>query len=244
VSAVSLFLRAVPAPHDWDDARATPTALVRARIFDAITRSVAEKGYAGATVTDITARARISRRTFYEHFADKEECFLLAYETASRATMSEIEQATNDVPVDDWRRRLTVALDTYIGILAEDPQLAQVTLIDVLAAGPRALLVREHVLDNYVDFYRRLSIRARQADSVAPVPSLFLRGIVGATAEIVQHELMADRASELPDLVPTLVTFTLTVLGDGAGMSRPVAGSSASPVGRPPLEGRQQAPSS
>src|ERR1700690_1931506 len=109
MSVPSLFLRAVPAPHDWDDARATPAALVRARIFDGITRAVADKGYAAATVADITARSRISRRTFYEHFADKEECFLLAYEAAGRATLREIATATAGVPAADWRGRLTGA---------------------------------------------------------------------------------------------------------------------------------------
>jgi AcrR family transcriptional regulator len=244
MSVPSLFLRAVPTPHDWDDARATPEALVRARIFDAIIRAVADKGYAAATVADITARSHISRRTFYEHFADKQECFLLAYEAASRATLREITTATAQVPAADWRRRLTVALETYIGVLAEDPELAQVTLIDILGGGPRALALREQILENYTDFYRRLSVRARQAGSVNPVPNVFLRGIVGAIAEIVQHELMANRARELPSLVPTLVTFTLTLLGVRSGTSEPIDGTSAAPVGQPHPEGEHPAPNS
>jgi len=244
MSVSSLFLRAVPAPHDWDDARATPAALVRARIFDAIIRAVADKGYAAATVADITARSHISRRTFYEHFADKEECFLLAYEAACRATLREIATATEKIPAADWRARLTVALETYIGVLAEDPDLAQVTLIDILGGGPRALALREQILENYIDFYRRLSVRARQAGAVAPVPDVFLRGIVGAIAEIVQHELMANRARGLPSLVPTLVTFTLTLLGDHPGTSEPIDGTSAAPVGQPNPEGQHPAPNS
>lgn len=210
----SVFLRAVPAPHDWDDARATPLALVRARIFDAITRAVAEKGYAATTVADVTGRARISRRTFYEQFSDKEDCFLQAYEAAARATLDEVAAATRRVPPDDWRGRLVVSLETYIGILAEDPELAQVTLIDILGAGPRALALREQILAQYTAFYRRLAARmARPADS-ALVPEVFLRGLVGAIAEIVQHELLAHRARELPELVPTLVQLALTVLGE------------------------------
>jgi AcrR family transcriptional regulator len=214
MSATSLFLRAVPAPSDWEDARATPVALIRARILDAVTRAVAEKGYAAATVADITARSHLSRRTFYEHFADKEECLLAAYESASRATMREIERATIGIAAEDWRMRLNVALTTYVGILAEDPELAQVTLLDVLGAGPAALRLREQILDQYTDFYRRLAVRACQADGLTPVPDVFLRGLVGAIAEIVQHELLEDRAGTLPALVPTLEQLTLAVLGE------------------------------
>jgi len=214
MGATSLFLRAVPAPSDWEGARATPAALIRARIFDAITRAVAEKGYAATTVADITARCRISRRTFYEHFADKETCFLGAYESASMATLESIAQATAPIAATEWQERLRVALETYVGILAEDPELAQVTLIDILGAGPRALVMREDVLERYTDFYRRLSARASHSGAVTPVPDVFLRGLVGAIAEIIQRELLADRARELPQLVPTFVQLTLTVFGD------------------------------
>ncbi len=216
MSATSLFLRAVPAPADWADARTTPTALLRARIFDAITRAVAEKGYAATTVADVTARARISRRTFYEHFADKEECFLGAYESASRTTLGEIALATSRLAPEDWRARMRIALETYVGILAADAELAQVTLIDILGAGPRALALREQILQHYTDFYRRLAARACQVSGLAPVPDVFLRGLVGAIAEVVQQELLDGRGRELPALVPTLVHLTQRVLGDPA----------------------------
>lgn len=217
MSTVSLYLRAVPAPADWDDARATPAALVRARIFDAIARAVAEKGYAATTVADVTARARVSRRTFYELFSDKEECFLLAYESAAQTTLAEIAQATARVPAEDWRARLHVALETYVGILAEDPDLAQVTLLDILGAGPRALTLREGILARYTDMYRVLARQASAAGALGPVPDEFLRGLVGAIAEIVQQEIHAGRVQELPPLLPTLVEFALAVLGGRNG---------------------------
>jgi AcrR family transcriptional regulator len=232
MSTTSLFLRAVPPPTDWEDARGTPAALVRARIFDAITRAVAEKGYAATTVADVTARSQISRRTFYENFADKEECFLRAYESASQATLSSIANATRDVPVENWRERLGIALATYVGVLAEDPQLAQVTLIDILGAGPAALAIREGVLEQYTDFYRRLSARACRAGSMTPVPDVFLRGLVGAIAEIVQHELLAGRVQELPDLVPMLEQLTLTIFGDPGAQARSEVGEPRRPRSR------------
>jgi AcrR family transcriptional regulator len=204
----------VPAPHDWEDARGTPLALVRARIFDAIIRAVAEKGYAATTVADVTARSRISRRTFYEQFSDKEDCFLQAYEAASQATLDAVAAATRGIPVAEWHEHLRISLETYVAVLAEDPELAQVTLIDVLGAGPRALALREGILAQYTDFYRRLAARLARTHSLPPVPDVFLRGLVGAIAEVVQQELLAERAPQLPELVPTLVRLALTVLGE------------------------------
>jgi len=230
VGATSIFLQAVPPPDDWDDARATPAALVRARIFDAMTRAVAEKGYAASTVADVTARSHVSRRTFYEQFADKEECFLLTYQAASLATLARIARATSALPVEDWRDRLTVALETYVGVLSDDPELAQVTLIDILGAGPRALAAREEILQQYTDFYRRLAARACQANGLSPVPDVFLRGVVGAIAEIVQQELMAGRVRALPNLVPTLARLALIVLGD---RSADTLGASVKPAASP-----------
>ena len=108
MTTTSLFLGRAAA-GGLGRARGTPAALVRARIFDAITRAVAEKGYAATTVSDVTARSRISRRTFYENFAGKEDCFLLAYESASQATLRSIAAATRGVrPTisgDGWQSR-------------------------------------------------------------------------------------------------------------------------------------------
>src|SRR5690242_1893989 len=65
----------------------------RERMLLAVAESVAEQGYATTTVADIIARARLSRRTFYEHFADKEECFLAAYDTVAGQLLSAVGQA-------------------------------------------------------------------------------------------------------------------------------------------------------
>src|SRR5687768_18574853 len=55
----------------------------RTRLLEAVGRAVAERGYAAATIDDVVRRAGVSKKTFYEHFADKQDCFLAAYEAAS-----------------------------------------------------------------------------------------------------------------------------------------------------------------
>jgi AcrR family transcriptional regulator len=212
--ATSLFLYPAPAPRDWDEAR---TSIARARICEAMAQAVAERGYAAVTVADVVRGARISRRTFYEHFEDKEACFVEAYRIGCENGIAQIDDALRGLENPDWRTRLRVSLETYVSILAAEPHFARVLLIDVLGAGPRALAMREQVLADYVAHYRGLRERARAEDTGLPgVPDEFLRALVGGIAELVQQCLLQSPPKETPnrlrDLTDTLVAFAEAVL--------------------------------
>src|SRR5690349_5301604 len=149
----SLFLYSVRAPRNWDEAANTGTLLARARICEAMAHLVAERGYAAVTVADVVSSVRISRRTFYEHFEDKESCFLETYRIGCENGIAQIDDALRALDDPDWRTRLRVSLEAYVSILAHEPHFARVLLIDVLGAGPRALAMREQVLAEYVAHY-------------------------------------------------------------------------------------------
>jgi AcrR family transcriptional regulator len=213
----SLFLYSVRAPRNWDEAANTGTQVARARICEAMAHLVAERGYASVTVADVVSAVRISRRTFYEHFEGKEECFLETYRIGCENGMAQIEDALRALENPDWRTRLRVSLEAWISILAAQPHFARVLLIDVLGAGPRALAMRERVLADYVAHYRGLCERARAEDPSLPtVPDEFLRALVGGFAELVQQVLLESRPKDIPDrlrdLTDTLVSFAETVL--------------------------------
>src|SRR4029079_7555857 len=107
----SLFSRNLPVGNG----PATIAAGQRARMLDAITRVVVRKGYAHTTVADVVEVAGVSRRTFYEQVADKEACFLAAYETAAGAVLADIAGAVRALPpAATWRERLHRALETYV----------------------------------------------------------------------------------------------------------------------------------
>jgi AcrR family transcriptional regulator len=216
----SLFLQSVRLPRDWDDVDETATSITRARIFEAMARAVSERGYASTSVADVVSAGRISRRTFYEHFQDKEHCFLETYRTGCENGLAQIDAAVRSLEEPDWRTRLWVSLETYLEILAAEPHFARVLLIDVLGAGPQALEMRERVLGTYVEQYRGLRERARAEDPALPdVPDEFLRGLVGGIAELVQQCLLDSSAGEVADrlrkLTPTLVSFATAVLTSG-----------------------------
>ena len=137
------------------------TASQRARMLDAVTRAVADKGYARVTVGDVVGIAGVSRRTFYEQFKDKEDCFLAAYATGTDALIENMVEASLRVGRDaHWREVLRVAIDTYVGTLAADPEFARTFLVDVLGAGPAAVELRRQVYEQFVQQY---VILARQA---------------------------------------------------------------------------------
>jgi AcrR family transcriptional regulator len=79
-SGDSLFFRSLEPEGGWDGSRAAVWANQRARMLDAMARAVATKGYARVSVADVVQLAGVSRRTFYEQFRDKEDCFLVAYD--------------------------------------------------------------------------------------------------------------------------------------------------------------------
>src|SRR5687768_12206877 len=92
-------------------ASSPPEADHRTRLLEAMGEAVTEKGYAQVTIADIARHARVSKRTFYEHFADKEECFLAAYANLSEQMLERI--ATAAWEQSDVDERLDVAIRTY-----------------------------------------------------------------------------------------------------------------------------------
>jgi AcrR family transcriptional regulator len=178
---------------------------------------VGERGYASVTISDVVKAASVSRRTFYEHFRDKEDCFVETYRTGCENGIAQIDAALRALDEPDWQTRLDVSLETYVAILAAEPHFARVLLTEVLGAGSRALAMRERILSIYVEHYRRLHALARENDpELADIPEGFLRALVGGIAELVQQCMLdssKDEVSErLRGLTPTLVSFATTVL--------------------------------
>lgn len=216
----SLFLLSVRAPRDWEDARATSASIARARICEAMARVAGERGYAATTIGDVVKAAGVSRRTFYEHFKDKEDCFVETYRTGCENGIAEQAATVRALDGADWRTRLRVSLETYLSHLADEPHFARVLLIEVLGAGPRALAMRERILATYVAGYRTLHVLARAEDPELPeVSDAFLRALVGGIAELVQQCLLESAEEQVPErlraLAPTLAGFASAVLTSG-----------------------------
>ncbi len=190
--------------------RAAAAASQRARMLDAMTRAVAHKGYTAVTVGDVVAAAGVSRRTFYEYFADKETCFLEAYATGAQVVIEDIHQAVRDSGETDWERRVRVGIEAYLDILAAEPDLAETLLVHFVGAGPRAVAMRREVFDAFAELYRP----GRDANvTLAAMPDVFRRGLVGGIDSLVQQQIADHGAENVTDLGPSLVELALAVIG-------------------------------
>jgi AcrR family transcriptional regulator len=185
----------------------------RVRILMAMAEVAAERGAGAASVAHIVARAGVSRRTFYDLFEDREDCFL--------ATFDEII-ARAGIPVLDayrahakWQGRIRAALLASLVFFDEEPALARFCVVEALAAGPRALERRGEILDLLV----RAVDKGRE-DRPARVPEpqrLAAEGVVGAVLAVIHRRLVVDDAESLADLLGELMsTIVLPYQGTAA----------------------------
>jgi len=112
----------------------------RSRLMDGMAAAVAEKGYAETTIADIVRLARVSKRTFYQHFASKEECLLALYTAATDQLIEVIRRAIEGA--HDMHSRVRCAHRAYLQRIKEHPLLMRTLFIEILAAGSRGLQVR------------------------------------------------------------------------------------------------------
>jgi AcrR family transcriptional regulator len=187
----------------------------RLRLLDAVAQVVAAKGYGAATVADVIGHAGVSRRTFYEQFADLEDCFLAAYEDGMRSLFDAIRRALAELPNADAEARIDRAIGAYLAALASQPAAAWAFTIEVTGAGRTALDRRAWVLAQWVARWR--DMLARQAnDGAAAWPATNdarLLALVGGSEELVRETLRRDGAAALPALRGALVDIALAMLG-------------------------------
>ena len=162
---------------------------------------MADKGYAAATIEDIVRGAGVSKKTFYEHFADKLDCFLAAYEAASDELFEHV-RAAQDAEAD-WVDRTRAGIHAYLRWLAAEPALARVFLIEIAAAGPEALERRERVRDRYAE-------RMRELQTTNSVPDDIFHAVVAAVDDLVVRRLRAG--ADVRGLEPTILELQLALL--------------------------------
>jgi AcrR family transcriptional regulator len=183
----------------------------RTRLLEAVGRAVAEKGYAGATIDDIVRGAGVSKKTFYDLFSDKLDCFLAAYEAASDELLARLREAQSSG--DGWLDRTRAGVVAYLRWLAAEPALARVFLIEVAAAGPVAAERRERIRDRYAAVLRELQDDARTDIPALPrLPDEIFHALVAAVDEVVVRRIRESGGADLPDLEPVLLHLQVALL--------------------------------
>ncbi len=184
-------------------------------MLEAVVRAASDKGYAAVTITDIVERAGVSRRTFYEHFADKEACFLAAYDTGIEILLARMRDAVNAIRGADWRAWARASIEAYLDVLDDEPSFARALHIEVFAAGPDAQARRAEIISLLAGEWRRLYERARRADrSLPPTPcQTLLATIVVGHEELVREQLRTGTSEPLHELLDAASAIALAILG-------------------------------
>ena len=176
----------------------------RQRIIDAMIDSCAEKTYAATTITDIVARAHISRTTFYKHFEDKRACFDAAIDHCIEQ-LQEVAAAAHspdDAPADAARKAATAVLEA----LAARPGLAQLLTGDAIAVDPRV-----------IERYRKATIPALEAlwteGGDAGEAHTDPRLAFGQAQVLILNQIATGKADRLPELLPEIVYLAVSPFG-------------------------------
>jgi AcrR family transcriptional regulator len=208
----SRTLRLRPGPNGLP--RGQVTEIQRSRMLTATVEAVEDVGYAGLTVAQVISRAKVSRKTFYDVFTDREDCFLAAFDQAiaqARVTISEAYDSQTG-----WRESLRAGLFALLVFLDDEPGLARLCVVEALGAGPRVLDRRAEVLDDLKEVVDRGRTEGgtRSARSTSDAPNVTAEGVVGAVFAVIHTRLLGRGRERLTDLLgPLMSMIVLPYLG-------------------------------
>lgn len=190
--------------------RKLPSELIRAiqreRLIVAMLNAAAELGYLETNVQDVIDRAGVSRPTFYEHFSNKEDCFLAAFDTSAERLRKKVDAAARKGG-DVWRDRVRYSLEALLSFASREPDTARTMVVEARAASATAVRRRVELMD---DFARCLESQARdllpEGRSYTPLTA---SGIVGGVESLLYSRLCKQEHGQLEALLPTLMYFVV-----------------------------------
>jgi len=152
---------------------------------------VGELGYEKMSVARVTARAGVSRRTFYDLFEDREQCFLVAFtDTIERARALVVDTAEGQ---REWRAGMRAGLAALLEMFSEDPQAGRLLVVEALKTGPAVLEQRSRVMSELLEAVDGGRVQGRAAREVAPLTA---EGVVGAVFTVIHARLSSPAGTD------------------------------------------------
>jgi len=198
------------------------SAVQRERLIAAMLRAAAELGYRGTNVQDVIERAGVSRPTFYEHFANKEDCFLAAFDITAARLRKRISTAA-EKGGGEWRSRLRFGLETLLHFVSTEPEAARTLIVEARAASADAVMRRDALLDEFAVCIDS-QVRPHLADA-PPHSPITSAGIVGGCEALLYSRLNKGELDDLDSLLPSMMYFLVLPYGgpEAAGEELAVA---------------------
>jgi AcrR family transcriptional regulator len=190
--------------------RKLPPELIRAvqreRLIVAMLNAAADLGYLETNVQDVIDRAGVSRPTFYEHFSNKEDCFLAAFDTSAERLRKMVHSAARNGG-DNWRDQVRSGLQALLRFASREPDTARTMVVEARAASASAVRRRVELLD---DFAQCLDSQARKLlPDDRSNTALTALGIVGGVESLLYSRLCKQEYDQLESLLPSLMYFVV-----------------------------------
>jgi AcrR family transcriptional regulator len=179
----------------------------RERLVGAMAHVSSTVGYEEATVERVLAEAGVSRRTFYELFEDREDCFVAAYDDAMARVLRAVTDAYLDCEAPE--RRLERALEVLLELCAGDPDCARMCVVEVFAAGARARERRAEAMDRLARLVEHALGELRGDDRL---DRLSAQALVGAVHELIFPPVDRRDVAALPGMAGDIMATQIAPL--------------------------------
>jgi AcrR family transcriptional regulator len=219
--------------------RGRVTEIQRSRMLAAALAAVEEVGYARMTVAQVIRRAKVSRKTFYDVFADREDCFLAALEVSVLQVGRAVREAYERQGA--WREGIRAGLAELLVFFDEEPALARLCLVEALGAGPRVLARRAELLEELAEVVDRGRF---VTNSVREPPGVAAEGVVGAVFAVLHTRVLEGGGEPFTNLLGALMNLVVLPYLGARAASRELSRRAPEPRqnGGPPPGGKIRDP--
>ncbi|MGD0452470.1 MAG: TetR/AcrR family transcriptional regulator [Solirubrobacteraceae bacterium] len=218
-----------PSPHARSASREAALARQRLSLMVAMADVIGQGGYRTATVADVIGRAGVSRKTFYKHFANKQECFLSTYDLVAADAIRRVERAYQDAA--GWPGRVEAAIHMLFQTAIDNPGAVRLITVEIGAVGPAGIKFRERSIVRYQRF---ISDAAKLAPGDGRISDIAARAVAGGLSSVLHRRVSAGERAELLGLVPDLVSWVTSYYPTPPAVARARAGDARA---RGPLTG-------
>jgi AcrR family transcriptional regulator len=185
------------------------SAAHRRRLLDAMSDSINDVGYANTTVAEIVRRARASRRTFYQHFADREAALVALLTDTNEETVHAISAAVD--PAAPWQTQIRQALEAWIGRSESHPALTLSWIRDVPALGAAARSLQRDAMGAFIVLVQTLSNTTELREAgIEPVPQARAIMLIGGLRELTA--ITVEGEGRLSDVAEEAVESAIALL--------------------------------
>jgi AcrR family transcriptional regulator len=195
----------------------TAPAEFRPRLLAGMAAAIRERGFRQSTVADVVRHARTSRRTFYEHFASKQDCYVALLRESNAEMVGQIAAAVD--PHASWDTQVRQAIGAWISASESEPAITLSWIREIPSLGDDARQLQRDFLEAFIELIQTLSdnpeLRAAGVQPVSrPVAVMLLGGL---------RELMAitvEDGARLGDIMAVAVEATMAMIGPREPRSR------------------------